>query len=242
MSGETAFYIGNNGDIFLDNHRAIVFITGATHSGSTWTGNTGILDPDGNEYTEITISGQTWLVENYRTTTDWSGNSIDYKWYNNSYETGLTYGALYPASVLTADIYPVGYRLPTRDDYMELMSYIDPTSSIINNNFPICSNTFSGPHFVSYLTGDKLMTKGTNYWSISGGTNDYGFNLRGGGGYYYYYDFGGDYYLFACIKSQANLWYIEPGVDYGMFVASYIKPVLTENISSNYVSLRCIKI
>lgn len=99
-----------------------------------------VVDIDGNTYRTVKIGAQEWTTENLRTrklndgtpipyVTDpgvWSGLTTPcYCWYGNDTGNKATYGALYNWYVIgTGDLAPDGWRVPTRDDWITLETYL----------------------------------------------------------------------------------------------------------------------
>jgi uncharacterized protein (TIGR02145 family) len=135
----------------------------------------GVMDQDFNYYDIVTIGTQTWMAENLNT-----GVSISFpynqedngkieKWCNNC----KTYGGLYQwyemmqykpgdsATIgITQGICPVGWHIPTNDEWETLFNYIGKN-------------------------GGKLKESGTVHWASpnSGATNEYGFTALPSGVY-----------------------------------------------------------
>jgi len=137
-----------------------------------------VSDSDNNLYNIIPIHNQCWMQENLKTTRlndgtpiplvenniSWS-NLMDpgFSWYNNDNTSyGHTYGALYNwYAVKTEKLCPLGWRVPTDEDWHKL-----------NHNF-------GGPSEAGY----KLKDIGTMYWSSPNtlATNESGFTALPGG-------------------------------------------------------------
>ena len=140
-------------------------------------------DADGNNYGTITLGTQTWMLENLKTTTFNDGEAITewtfgndwfyqpdpvayYQWavtgdLNNLYEEELPfdfYGAIYnEASLASGKLAPIGWRIPTEQDFIELENFI-------SNN--------------GHLGNEATVLKSSYGWvpSIGNGTDLYGFN------------------------------------------------------------------
>ncbi len=138
-----------------------------------------ITDVEGNIYKTIIIGTQTWMAENLRTTTYNDGTPIlavkdDSEWatletgaycnINNTEDETLiaTYGRLYNFyAVSTGLLAPIGWHVPTNEDWAVLCSYI-------------------GDHT---LAGGPLKETGTLHWNEpnTGATNITGFTGLPGG-------------------------------------------------------------
>jgi uncharacterized protein (TIGR02145 family) len=151
-------------------------------------------DADGNYYSVVQIGTQVWMAENLKTTKYNDGTSIPnvtddrawralstpaYCWYNNDATTYKnTYGALYNwYSVNTAKLAPVGWHIPTDDEWTTLTTYLGGLS----------------------VAGGKLKEAGTAHWRTpnTGATNETGFSALPGGchnsdyGYFPYLGYSG---------------------------------------------------
>jgi uncharacterized protein (TIGR02145 family)/uncharacterized repeat protein (TIGR02543 family) len=137
-----------------------------------------IRDPDGNEYTAVTIGTQTWMVENLKTTklndgtaitngtdpSQWNaGTTPLYCWLGHDESAKPTYGALYNwVAVNTGKLAPVGWHVPTATDWHTLATYLggDP------------------------IAGGKLKEQGTEHWMAPNTTTtENGFKALPGGMY-----------------------------------------------------------
>lgn len=142
-----------------------------------------VTDADGNIYNTIKIGDQIWMFENLRTTTfndgtpiseytfgnDWYNANNPFAYYqwadtsdlNNLYDEQLPfdfYGAMYnEASIASGKLAPIGWRIPTEQDFIELQNYISNDGQSDNE-------------------GTAL--KSTSGWlpSENNGTDIYGFN------------------------------------------------------------------
>lgn len=95
-----------------------------------------LMDVERNIYKTIKIGEKTWMAENLKTTkynngnsipyvtdnTEWSGlNTAGYCWFNNDISYSQIYGALYNwYAVETGNLCPVGWHVPTDDEWKEL--------------------------------------------------------------------------------------------------------------------------
>lgn len=194
----------------------------------------------------VRIGDQTWMADNLRTTRFVDGSpifegqygtnlqSLDtyihdstgaYYWYgNDSLSLEYLYGKLYNYYVINTDkICPTGWRVPTEDDWEELLSFVDPNVDFVK-------------HEVSTIAGGML--KDTVWWADENiATNDFGFNARPGGckAYAGNFSMGGAFGYYAFIPREkkngsiAFRW-VTPSVFMRDEISSYVS-----------VSVRCIK-
>jgi uncharacterized protein (TIGR02145 family) len=124
-----------------------------------YTQGEGVTDIDGNEYPTVIIGKQEWMAENLRTTryhddaeivsglsnADWQSTSSgamavqphgSISGLNSDEEVAEAYGRLYNWHAVSAPggLCPDGWRVPTDDDWMQLLAYADslgyPNSSV----------------------------------------------------------------------------------------------------------------
>jgi len=102
--------------------------------------STTVTDIDGNVYKVVRIGGQTWMVENVKTTKFNDGEPIPnvtgssewcslvtpgYCWYNNNASNRNTLGGLYNwYAVSTGKLAPMGWHIPSEDEWRILISYL----------------------------------------------------------------------------------------------------------------------
>lgn len=140
-----------------------------------------LTDADGNIYNTVIIQGKTWMKENLKTKKysdasnipfvadggEWSRlSSPGYCWYKND-ETRYKdkYGAIYNWYVVNSNnICPVGWHVPTDDDWTSLVDYLGEDDA-----------------------GSMLKATGTEYWEGTNdeATNQTGFTALPGGGRYF---------------------------------------------------------
>ena len=138
-----------------------------------------ISDIDGNIYKTIQIGTQIWMAENLRTTKFKDGTTIPlildntmwgnltssgYCWYNNDVTTYKnTYGGLYNYyTVTTGNLCPMGWHIPTDNDWHTLALHLDASATLTSSE--------------SYIAGGKLKETGTTHWLSSyTTTNESGF-------------------------------------------------------------------
>lgn len=98
-----------------------------------------ILDADNNQYHDVKIGNQVWMVENlkttkfndgtdipYRFTNEWNGLTTPaYRWLNDDQGSYNSYGGLYNSfAVRTGNLAPDGWHVPTDADWDELSNYL----------------------------------------------------------------------------------------------------------------------
>ncbi len=146
-----------------------------------------VTDADGNTYNTVMIYSQCWMTENLATTKYNDGTDIPlvtdnyswyelttpgYCWYDNDQATNSDYGALYNGyTVNTGNLCPIGWHVPTDDEWATLTSNLGGTS----------------------VAGGKLKENGLAHWNpynvdatnesgftgIPGGFRSYGFGSLG---------------------------------------------------------------
>ena len=162
----------------------MIFITGCSKSES----NDGpiygenVTDIDGNVYHTVIIQGQTWMVENLRTThynddaktaipivtdsTAWKGLTTSaYCFYNNDAANNATYGALYNwYAASNSKLCPKGWHIPSNKEWLDLITQLGGEST----------------------AGNLLKEKGTTRWNSpnSGASNNSGYTALPGGSRY----------------------------------------------------------
>jgi uncharacterized protein (TIGR02145 family) len=141
-----------------------------------------VTDVEGNFYDTVTIGTQTWMKENLKTTRynnglpipivtddrEWNNlTSPGYCWYENNLNNKIDYGVLYnwysvdSASNGYRNICPVGWHVPTDDDWTKLSTYLGGES----------------------VAGGKLKETGLIHWQNpnTGADNETGFTALPGG-------------------------------------------------------------
>ena len=109
------------------------------------------IDGDGNEYHTVVIGTQTWLKENLKTTKYCGGAPISlvtdnknwenckvaaYCWYDNNKVWNDVYGALYNwYAVRIGVLCPVGYHVPTIEDWTTLATYSIDAPDAVKQSF-----------------------------------------------------------------------------------------------------------
>jgi uncharacterized protein (TIGR02145 family) len=190
-----------------------------------------LLDGDGNEYGSVPIGTQVWLSENLKTTKYVGGGQISliienkkweeckvaaYCWYDNNIVYKSIYGGLYNYHTVKIGVLcPVGYHVPTKEEWMTLIDYLGGEA----------------------IAGDKLKELGSAHWGSynyggGGATNESGFTALPGGIRYWYGGFG-------AIHGYGYWWTAEGemiGLDSGS--SQVIFPSYGGNAA---ISLRCLK-
>ena len=161
-----------------------------------WTpcpGMSAVTDIDGNTYNTVKIGDQCWMKENLKTTTYQNGTPIQnvtdanawsndttgaYVWYNNDISWKGPYGALYNwcATVDTSELCPMGWHVPTNDEWTALTEFIGGTNSPHGNELKSCRQ-------VNSPQGGNCNTNEHPRWdeSSENGTDNYGFSGLPGG-------------------------------------------------------------
>ena len=114
-----------------------------------------IVDYDGNIYTAVTIGEQTWMVENYKCTTDANGDLIaGAKWNNKdtAHEYGLAYRQI---DIVQPGFAPQGWHVPSKEEIETLVNYVGQDNLL------------------------TLKELGTDHWNTDNGTNETGFTALG---------------------------------------------------------------
>ncbi len=155
-----------------------------------------VSDADNNVYRTVTIGSQQWMAENLKTTKYTDGTDIlnltgiddwnytfegAYVLYNNDYDIGNIYGAMYNWYALDRGICPVGWRPPTEADWTELTNYI-----INNYSFGGMSvgKALKSCRQVNSPLGGGCSTSAHPRWDshdTSFGTDNFGFSALPGG-------------------------------------------------------------
>lgn len=204
---------------------------------------TTVKDQDGNDYNIVTIGTQTWMRENLKTTRLNDGTAIpvitDAKkwselktpgccWYDNNIYYKNTYGALYNwHAVVTNNLCPVGWHLPSVEEWNGLVSFLGENA------------------------GGAMKEDGTVHWNSpnTGATNTSGFTGMAGG----MRSFDGNYYglgiyghWWSCLYEDLYFGDSPPVYHYSVssFFELYFSSVtggLQEMGLSDSYSVRCIR-
>jgi len=111
---------------------------------------------DGTKYVYVAIGTQTWMAENLNYEVE------DSRCHGDNSSNCTTYGRLYNWNAAIT-ICPNGWRLPSREEWEALSSYVQSTSG--------CSSS----------SCDAIKLKVTSGWSSGNGTDEYGFSALPGG-------------------------------------------------------------
>jgi uncharacterized protein (TIGR02145 family) len=199
-----------------------------------------VTDVDGNVYRIVKIGTQTWMAENLKTTKYRSGepigttdphtldirgeDSVKYQWAYNGNEVNVsTYGRLYTWYAIKdkRGVCPVGYHVPSREEWAKLSEFIGGASS----------------------GGGGLKERGTEHWLEPnfGATDTTGFTALPGG----YRGYNGEFFFLG----HSGIWWSSTESDH-LEGSSWIRSLnryspsfyltFTLNTVSAY-SVRCIK-
>jgi uncharacterized protein (TIGR02145 family) len=170
-----------------------------------------VTDVDGNVYHTVSIHGQTWMVENLKTThlndgttpipnvtvpIEWTGKTtLAYCWYNNDASNKTSYGALYNwYAVNNSKLCPSGWHVPSKDEWNTLISNLGGDST---------------------LAGGYLKEAGTTHWVTpnTGADNSSGFTALPGGSCYhtngsFYYNGKYGWYWSSTATSTTEAWHV----------------------------------
>jgi len=157
----------------------------------------GCIDIDGNTYQIVKIGNQWWMAENLKVTHYQNGDLIpnitdSLQWtnltsgaycnYNNDVNNVATYGRLYNWYAVddSRSIAPVGWHVPSDDEWKELEMYLGMSQSDAD------ASGWRGTD-----EGGKMKETGTTHWNSpnTGATNSSGFSALPGGWRYHTGDF-----------------------------------------------------
>jgi len=163
-----------------------------------------VTDIDGNVYHALVIGGQTWLMENLKTTHYRNGDEIANVtdgtawgelttgamcWYNNNYSTfGTVYGGLYNFYAATdpRGLAIEGWHVPTDEEFTTLKAYLGGNSGNVGGKLKETGYTH-------WLQPNLGATNATNFTALPGG-------FRGATGP------SGPRGIFGAIKEVAYFW------------------------------------
>ncbi len=194
----------------------------------------GVVDIDGNQYHTVIIGEQEWMAENLKTTKyndgknilqitdndEWSSiNKGAYAWYKNNEKYADDYGGLYNwYTVETGKLCPDGWRVPTNNDWKELVDFLAGKG---------------------YNGSEALVLKSRTGWKgNSNGTDRYGFNALPAGNRHYNGSFNTiDYDVTWWTSTEKS-----SSKANSRFLKFYDDKVTNINYDKNYgFSVRCIK-
>ena len=158
-----------------------------------------VLDIDGNEYHTVKIGDQEWLIENLKTTRYRNGDPIGttnqaekhitnevepkYQWaYDGDEDNVIKFGRLYTwyAAVDNRNIAPLGCRVPTNQDWIELMDYL-----IVNGfNYDGTTNVNNVAKSLAANSNWEISTREGEIGNDLSENNKTGFNALPGGSCY----------------------------------------------------------
>lgn len=145
-------------------------------------GLTFVKDVEANTYRVVTIGSQFWMAGNLRVTlyndgtpipnvtlsTSWGTLSTPaYAWYDDSMAGANTYGALYNWYVVDTlsngnkNVCPVGWHVPSEQDFMELINYLGG-ESVAGIQLKEAGN-------VHFLESNETATNESGFTAIPGG-------------------------------------------------------------------------
>lgn len=160
-------------------------------------------DGDGNTYDTVVLGSQVWLTENLKTTKynkgtpiplaeeneSWTNSSRGtYCWYQNNSSYKDSYGVIYNwyAAQLSEDICPVGYHVPSREEWENLIDYFNNSSSDLEESFRAINagwrawdgsfrSTSYGSWWIYSLDGSRVTN---TWWNITTMPKNTGFSIR----------------------------------------------------------------
>jgi uncharacterized protein (TIGR02145 family) len=234
---------GNRYDITIDSEGNLIGFSCGTST---------VTDTDGNVYNTVLIGSQCWMKENLKTTTYSNGTPVPnvtdatawsnlttagYVWYDNDMNWKDKYGALYNwyATVNPNGLCPIGWHVPSHNEWTALTTLIGGTSSPYGNKLKSCRQVNS------LLGGDCNTTVHPRWEYFSAsiyGTDEYGFSSLPGGYRFIDGSFGNVGYFghwwSTTEASWGSAWGRTLGYGYGyVAVGSYNKP--------NGFSVRCLR-
>jgi len=154
-----------------------------------------VTDVDNNVYNTITIGTQFWMAENLKTTKYNDGTAITnvpeestwatltteaYCWYNNDGATyKATYGALYNWYAVDAtsnggrNICPVGWHVPTDDEWTTLTTYLGGVSTNVAKALAAKTN-WSTSDIADAVGNDLTINNSSGFTALPGGYRSFG--------------------------------------------------------------------
>ena len=144
---------------------------------------TTVKDQDGNSYKTVAINGKTWMAENYRRAVG------TYVHAHNSADNDSGYGLLYDDdTVIAGDFCPAGWRLPTQNDFEELLNYVAQHRTSRSDFLALIAKSPAWKDYANqggddfgfgalpagnFMGGDLYLNfgEGAHFWSSSRGTH-----------------------------------------------------------------------
>jgi len=160
---------------------------------------------DGQSYPVVKIGNQIWLAENFRyLPSKEKGDPYENSWVykNNNDYLDLHYGRLYDFNT-AMNIAPEGWRLPSNEDFIELIDFIKKDNNLAiafiikDNNLALGKDNQVG----SYLKSVNCWKKSINI--LKSDNDKYGFNAKPVGyhsNYGYFYGAGDCAYFWSATK------------------------------------------
>ena len=102
----------------------ISFLTGFSFSQTNNNLSNCFIDSEGNKYKTVKIGNQIWMAENFNCSLNLSGEKIKFYEYNNDSKNSEKFGRLYNHSVMINNMVPEGWKIPSKDDWMELIKFL----------------------------------------------------------------------------------------------------------------------
>ena len=156
----------------------------------------GVIDIDGNLYETIQVGEQLWMKENLKVTHYNNGDEIlfidnsqlwndynngQYTLYNNDESNIDLHGFLYNWSAINDErgICPLGFHIPTDNEWAELISFLDEDANPNAENHDEFESMIAG----GLLKGIGTIESGDGYWyePNTGATNSIDFSALGSG-------------------------------------------------------------
>jgi uncharacterized protein (TIGR02145 family) len=138
---------------------------GNNNDGKPCKGMATITDVDGNTYNTVQIGEQCWMKENLRTTKHTDGTDIENIFAPNGQESNVaSYGYLYFWSDAMLGICPIGWHVPSDNEWQELLNYVEyqiETGNIQNSSITKALASSSGWE-VSSVSGTPGYVSHTN--------------------------------------------------------------------------------
>ncbi len=214
-----------------------------------------VVDIDGNTYKTVVINGKEWMAENLRTSRYSDGSEIltnqtisQWKFatqgiwanYSNDVASDAIYGKLYNwySTVDPRGLCPTGWRVPTDNEWQQLVDFVDAKVWGNNNN---AGQKLKSRRQVDSPLGGEFNTSVHPRWDKHNtrfGTDDYGFAATPGG---YYTE--GD--AFVLKGMSAYYWSITENKDGNIWVRFFKNSnrgvSRTHQGKSVGLSVRCVK-